>query len=89
MIQSLLVRAIASPLAGVVVFLAAELTARAAAPASTVAVYWQPPEVAALGGAARAATRAGVSATAVGSAELGAAAAEGAMAEALEDGAQS
>jgi len=41
--------------AGVVVFLAAELTARAAAPASTVAVYWQPPEVAALGGAARAA----------------------------------
>jgi hypothetical protein len=52
MIQSLPVRATASPLAGVAVFFAAELVAQAA-PGATVAVYWQPPEVAAVGGAAR------------------------------------
>jgi hypothetical protein len=55
MIQSLPVRATASPLAGVVVFFTAELVVHAAAPGGTVAVYWQPPEVAAVGGAARAA----------------------------------
>jgi len=55
MIQSPLVRAIASRLAGVVVFLAAELLARGASPGATVAVYWQPPEVAGPGGAVRAA----------------------------------
>ena len=43
------------PLAGVCMFFAAELVARAAAPVATVAVYWQPPQVAAVGGAARAA----------------------------------
>ena len=53
MIQSLLLRAIASPLAVLVGFLAAELVAHAAAPGTTVAVYWQPPEVGAIGGAAR------------------------------------
>jgi hypothetical protein len=53
MIQSPLVRAIASPLAGVFVFLAAELVARAAQPGSTVAVYWQPPEITAAGAAVR------------------------------------
>jgi hypothetical protein len=55
MIQSLPVRATASPLAGVCMFFAAELVAGAAPPGATVAVYWQPPEVAAVGGAARAA----------------------------------
>jgi len=53
MIQSLLLHAIASPLAGLVGFFAAELVAHAAAPGTTVAVYWQPPEVGAIGGAAR------------------------------------
>jgi hypothetical protein len=53
MIQSLFVRAIASPLAGVFVILAAELLAHAAPSDSTVAVYWQPPEVAAVGAAVR------------------------------------
>lgn len=53
MIQSLFVRAIASPLAGVFVFFAAELVAAAAPAETTVAVYWQPPEVAAIAGAVR------------------------------------
>jgi hypothetical protein len=53
MIQSLTLRAIASPLAGLVGFLAVELLAQAAVPDTTVAVYWQPPEVGAIGGAAR------------------------------------
>jgi len=53
MIQSLFVRAIASPLAGVFVFFAAELVASAAPAETTVAVYWQPPEVAAIAGAVR------------------------------------
>ena len=48
-------RAIASPLASGIVFLAAELFAHAAPPDDTVAVYWQPPEAAAIGGATRAA----------------------------------
>ena len=53
MIQSLFVRAIASPLVGVVAFFAAELFARGAPAGTTVAIYWQPPEVAAIGGAVR------------------------------------
>jgi hypothetical protein len=53
MIQSLFVRAIASPLVGVVAFLAAELLAHGAPAGDTVAIYWQPPEVAAIGGAVR------------------------------------
>jgi hypothetical protein len=53
MIQSLFVRAIVSPPVGVVVFFAVELVAHAAPPETTVAVYWQPPEVSAIGGAVR------------------------------------
>jgi hypothetical protein len=55
MIQSLVVRAIALPLAGVLVVLAAASTARGAPTDTTVAVYWQPPDAIALGGAVRAA----------------------------------
>jgi hypothetical protein len=47
------VRAISSPLAGALVFLAAELSAGAAGSGGTVAVYWQPPDVDAVGGAVR------------------------------------
>ena len=55
MIQSLFVRAIAPRLAGGLVFFAAEMLIRAAHADVTAAVYWQPPDAAALGVDARAA----------------------------------